>query len=360
MPVLSPPRIALALILFVFAGYATTTYLRRIAEIDARQGDTPRVTLSVVSVVGTRDKGETAHVKTKRRAGARKTRRQVGKAKAAIRRTGGAAGLRPHPDPMLVERSDLGMLPVVSKDGRRPWRVYARPFNRLGKRPRVAIVITGLGISRNATQSVISTLPGAVSFSFAPYADNLESWIEKSRDKGHEVLIDMPMEPIDYPRNDPGPNTLLASASVGQNIRRLEWALSRATGYIGVATFMGASLTAQPNALRPILAELKTRGLMILDTRENPRGHIAKLARRIDLPVAANDIFIDREPTVEAIERRLRELEKRVLENRTAIALARPLPVTIRTLIRWLPEIEGRGIVIAPVSALAQVNRNGS
>lgn len=348
--------------LFVFAGYATTTYLRRIAEVDARYGDIPRAALSIVSILAKRNKDIAAPAKPARAARANKeASRRAAKRKPAPKPLQEAsAGLHPHPDPMLVERGDLGMLPIVGEDGRRPWRVYSRPFSRLDKRPRIAIVITGLGISRNATQSVINTLPGAVTFSFAPYADNLDSWIKKSRDKGHEVLIDMPMEPLDYPRNDPGPNTLLARAPTDQNIRRLEWALSRTTGYIGVATFMGANLATQPKALKPILAEINARGLMLLDTRENLLGKIVELARVIDLPVAANDIFIDQEPTAAAIERRLRELEKRVLKKQTAIALARPLPITIKTLIRWLAELNGRGIALAPVSALAQTGKNGT
>lgn len=350
----SLPRIALILVLFAFAGYATTTYLRRVAEVDARRGEIPRATLSVGAILGAPAETETADQ------GAEAAPPMQARTPRRKRPAEASAALHPHPDPKLAERSDLGMLPVVGADGRRPWRVYARPFGRRDGRPRLAIVMTGLGVSRNATQSVINTLPGAISFSFAPYADNLDSWIGKSRDKGHETLIDMPMEPLDYPRNDPGPNTLLANAPPDQNIRRLRWALSRTTGYVGVATFMGASLAARPKALKPILAELKTRGLMILDSRENPVGHIVEISRRIGLPVVANDVFIDRTPTAEAIEERLRALEERARSKRTAVALARPLPVTIKTLIRWLPGLGDRGVALAPVSALAQTRGNGT
>jgi len=352
------PRIALALMLLVFAGYAMTTYLRRVAEVETRQGMAPQATLSIASILGkTGERGAIVPPNPERTLGSgpAKARRTSGK-----KRPDSGAGLHPHPDPMLIERSDFGMLPVVGEDGRRPWRVYARPFSRLDQRPRIAIVIAGLGVSRNATQSVINTLPGAISFSFAPYADNLDAWIDETRNRGHEALIDMPMEPRDYPRNDPGPNTLLASAPADQNIRRLEWALSRTTGYVGVATFMGASLAGRPKALKPILAELKSRGLMILDTKENPLGYIVEISHDIGLPVAANDMFLDREPTPDAIERRLRELEKQAREKGTAIGVARPLPVTIKTLIRWLPDLDGRGVALAPVSALAEARGNGT
>jgi polysaccharide deacetylase 2 family uncharacterized protein YibQ len=345
------PRLAVAFMLFAFAGYAATTYLRRIAEEDARRDEIPRASLSIAAL---RDVIAPSSAGVAEGAGVAKSPEP----KTAGRKP--VASLGPNPDPKLVERSSQGMLPVVGRDGRRPWRIYARPFSQLDSRARISIVIAGLGVSRNATQSVINTLPGSVSFSFAPYADNLGAWIRKSREAGHEVLIDIPMEPLDYPRSDPGPNTLLANAPGDENVRRLEWALSRATGYVGVATFMGASLAARPEALRPILTQLKTRGLMILDTRENPAGRIEDISREIDLPVAANHIFLDQEPTAAAIEQRLRNLEARALEGRAAIALARPLPVTIRTLLRWLPGLEQRGVVLAPISAMAQTRGNGT
>ena len=342
------PRIALVLMLLVFAGYATTTYLRRIAETDARQIDVPRATLAIGSVL--RDSAVT---------GTSANAPDSGPSRPAAR-SQQAAGLHPHPDPMLVERRDIGMLPVVGEDGRRPWQVYARPFDRQDARPRIAIVMTGLGVSKTATQRAIDALPGAVTFSFAPYADGLDRWVANGRNAGHEALIDMPMEPFDYPRNDPGPNALLARAPADENLRRLAWALSRTTGYVGVATFMGANLAARPAALRPVLAELQSRGLMILDTRENPLGHIAEIARETGLPFAVNDILIDAEPTAEAIAARLHALEGRARERGAAVALARPLPITIEALVRWLPGLDTRGVALAPLSALAQTRGNGT
>ena len=264
-----------------------------------------------------------------------------------------AAGLHPHPDPMLVEKSDLGPLPIIGKDGRRPWRVYARPFSRLDTRPRVAVIMSGLGISENATLQAIDMLPGSVTLSFAPFTKRLSGWIDKGRAKGHEVLLDLPMEPIDYPQNDPGPHTLLASVPIDQNLRQLEWILSRATGYVGVSTFMGSGLTTKPRALTPILTELKARGLMLVDTRENPLGLATKLARDVGLTVVANNVFVDQIPTAAKIQEGLAGLEKRAKRDGAAIAVARPYPVTLKQLSSWIGGLDAKGIAIAPVSALA-------
>lgn len=264
-----------------------------------------------------------------------------------------AAGMHPHPDLSLLEQSDLGPLPVIGKDGRVPWRVYARPYSLLDERPRIAIVIAGLGISETLTQQVIESMPGEVTLSFAAFSKNLKDWIDKSRADGHEVLIDLPMEPLDYPASDPGPRTLLASVPIDQNLRQLEWILSRATGYIGVATHMGSGLGTKPRALNPILAELNARGLLLVDTRENPVSLTGKLAREIGMTVATNESFIDRQPAGKIISKRLAELESKAKDHGGTVAVARPLPVTLRQLQPWIAGLKGKGIALAPVSALA-------
>ncbi len=264
-----------------------------------------------------------------------------------------AAGMHPHPDPLLLEQSDLGPLPVIGKDGRVPWRVYARPYSLLDERPRIAVVIAGLGISETMTQQVIESMPGEVTLSFAAFSKNIKKWIDKSRADGHEVLIDLPMEPIDYPASDPGPRTLLASVPIDQNLRQLEWILSRATGYIGVATYMGSGLGTKPRALNPILTELKNRGLLLVDTRENPISLTGKLAREMGMTVATNESFIDRQPAGKIISERLAKLEIRAKDHGTIVAVARPLPVTLQLLKPWIASLKGKGLALAPVSAIA-------
>ena len=192
--------------------------------------------------------------------------------------------LRAAPDPALVQRSAVGPLPKVATDGRKPWRVYARPFDLADKRPRIAIVITGLGLRRSAIEAAINALPGAVTLAFAPYADRLDGWIRKARASGHEILLDLPMEPINFPADDPGPQALLTSLPPSENQQRLLCSLGRVTGYVGITDFMGSRFTMSSRHLRPILTALNQRGLMFLDSRAAPRSRVADLAREIGLP----------------------------------------------------------------------------
>jgi len=266
-----------------------------------------------------------------------------------------AAVLHPHPDPQLVEATDTGPLPIIGKDGRQPWRVYSRPFNALEKRPRVAIVITGLGVSFNATKSAVAQLPGEVTFAFAPFADKLEEWIDAARGAGHEVLLDLPMEPKDFPRSDPGPFGLLTSLQPEQNLRRFEWVLSRITGYVGVTNYQGDRFSGNKTAMKPILAELKRRGLMFVDSMENTLSAGPALASAIKLPFARNSRIIDRVASRAAIGKQLAEIAKIAKIQGFAVLMARPYPVTIRVLKRWISKLGDMGLVLAPVSAV--VNR---
>lgn len=261
-------------------------------------------------------------------------------------------GLGPAPDRSLVEPSRDGPLPMVGKDGRKPWQVYARPFDQSDKRPRVALIFSGLGQSTAATEAAIQRLPGGVTLAFAPYAKNLDQWIGLARAAGHEVLLTVPMEPIGYPENDPGPHTLLTSLTEQENRDRLLFLLSRFTGYVGVLNTMGARLTTSPQNLKPILEEIKDRGLIFVDARSSLRSVAAAQATEIGLPRAINNRFIDIKAARSDIDQRLDELERIAREGGYAVGIGSPYPVTIERVALWVRELESKGIALAPVSAM--------
>lgn len=256
------------------------------------------------------------------------------------------------PDPDLLEDAPAGNLPIISGDGRQPWQVYARPFPDQDTRPRIAVVLTGMGLSRSASDAVIKQLPGSISLSFAAYADKLEDWIDAARLGGHEVLLDLPMEPTNFPRSDPGPYTLLTALSVNENLDRLDWVMARAGGYIGLTSQQGSRFVTSTEQLRPVLDVLKRRGLMFLDARSTSRSLAAGIAAEIGVPRALNNRFLDSEATRGAIDRKLAELEQIARETGFAVGIAQSYPVTIERLAAWTGALEGKGIALAPISAL--------
>lgn len=266
-----------------------------------------------------------------------------------------ATPLGPVPDPALIAKTPKGPLPIIAPDGRQAWQVYAKPFEDVRKRPRIAIVLGDMGLSQSATNTAIQQLPAAVTLAFAPYAGDLQTWIAKARAAGHEVMLQLPMEPLDYPANDPGPQALLTSLTKGDNQERLDWLLSRFTGYIGVTNYMGSKFTAAPAELRPILEEIKKRGLMFLDSRSSQRSAVPRLAREIGLPHATNSRFLDNEASRAAIDARLEELERIAKSTGTAVGMCYPYPVTIERIANWAAKLPINDFVLAPVSAV--VNR---
>jgi polysaccharide deacetylase 2 family uncharacterized protein YibQ len=262
--------------------------------------------------------------------------------------------LAPAPDSRLVERTRYGMLPKIAPDGATPAQIYARPP---GPQPasqpagRIAILMGGLGISQSGTADAIAKLPGVVSLAFAPYGAELERTVQRARTGGHEVFLQLPMEPFDYPDNDPGPHTLLTGPKAADNIDRLHWALSRFTGYVGIVNFLGGRLTADETALSPILRELAGRGLMVVDDGSSSRSQLASSAARAQIPALKVDRVIDTVARADAIDKELAGLEALAREQGVAVAAASALPVSIERIARWAQSLEGRGLALVPVSA---------
>ncbi|MGE5203933.1 MAG: divergent polysaccharide deacetylase family protein [Acidobacteriota bacterium] len=263
--------------------------------------------------------------------------------------------LPPAPDPALVEQGAQGPLPIIGPDGRKPWQVYARPFDRADRRPRVAVILTGLGQSSAATEAAINDLPGGITLAFNPYAPRLEEWIERARAAGHEVLLSLAMEPLEYPRIDPGPHTLLVALEATQNLERTQWVLSRVTGYVGTITAAGSRFTTSKSDLLPVLDELKARGLMFVDRRVTERSVAATLAKSVGLPRAACDVTLDQQASRDAIDQHLEQLETLARQNGVAVGVGDSYPVTIERIARWAGGLERKGIALAPVSATADL-----
>ncbi len=262
--------------------------------------------------------------------------------------------LAPAPDPRLFERSRFGLLPKTGPDGATPAQVYARP---LGPAPetkpagRIALVVGGLGISRNGTAEAVAKLPGPVSLGFAPYGPELERAVQNARSDGHEVFLQVPMEPFDYPDNDPGPHTLLTGPKAADNPDRLHWLLGRFSGYVGIVNFLGGRFTADEAALSPILREIAGRGLMVIDDGSSPRSLLATAAHRAQIPALKVDRVVDAVSRADAIDQELQRLEGLARERGIAVGAATALPLSLERIARWIATLEARGIVLVPVSA---------
>jgi hypothetical protein len=263
-----------------------------------------------------------------------------------------AAGRAPI-DERLIESSPQGSIPIVGPDGARAADVYARPVKSAAAGPRVAIMVGGLGVSAAATGEALAKLPGVVTLAFTPYGQDIERLVARARGEGREVVLQVPMEPFDYPDNDAGPQTLLTSLSPEQNLERLHWAMSRFQGYVGIANYMGARFTAAEQALVPVMRDAGKRGLIYVDDGTSARSLSSQLAGASNTPFAKANIVLDAVPTPSEIDNALARLEAMARERGVAIGVATALPASIDRIAQWAKAAAGRGIVLVPVSAVA-------
>lgn len=255
-----------------------------------------------------------------------------------------AAGLPPAPYAGMTQPGPGGLLPIIAADGRAPSTAYARPFQPNGK-PRVAIVIGGLGIKADTTRAAIETLPPEVTLSFAVYADGLQGWIDLARQHGHEVLLEAPMEPIDYPQNDPGPFTLLANARPEDTIKRLDYLLARATGYFGVTNYMGSRFVTSKNGMSAFSSGLRRRGLAFIDDG-------SAVAQGGGVPRASASAIVDDNLAADAIGRKLAGLEAEASLRGQSLGSGFGYGVTVQQVALWSRGLAQRGYQLAPASAV--------
>ncbi|WGD52818.1 divergent polysaccharide deacetylase family protein [Bradyrhizobium sp. CB1650] len=262
-------------------------------------------------------------------------------------------------DQKLLEKSRYGMIPVVA-DGVKPFNVYAADADRAkaAKMPVVAIVIGGLGVGAAKTTDAIMKLPPAVTLAFTPYGSDPGKLAERARAQRHEIFLQIPMEPYDFPDNDPGPQTLLTSLSQDQNLDRLYWHLSRMQGYAGITNFMGARFVATDAAMQPIIREAAKRGLGFFDDGSSPRSIASQAAAGQSLPFGKGDIALDAVPTPAEIDRALNKLESVARERGVAVGTASALPVSIERIGAWIKTLGDRGILLAPLTTAMLKSRS--
>jgi polysaccharide deacetylase 2 family uncharacterized protein YibQ len=259
------------------------------------------------------------------------------------------------PDPELIEKTSVGQLPIKSADGVRAMDVYSRQPDTEGNFgvARIVIIVGGLGISQTSTNQAIDALPSGVTFAFAPYGNSLSRWMWAARKAGHEILMQIPMEPFGYPQINAGEHSLLASVEENKNQQNLRWSLGRTTNYVGVMNYLGGKMLTSPEVLTPIFEELSDRGLMFVDDGSTRNSIAESVSKATGLPHTRAHLTIDSLRSRSAIIKKLKELEEMAKRTGLAIGVATAFPETISQIAKFLKNAKKRGLEITPVSAIA-------
>lgn len=258
------------------------------------------------------------------------------------------------PDDALIEETADGKLPVIAADGTRPVDRYARPWSG-ARGTRIAIVVGGLGLSQTGTQRALDKLPEDITLAFAATGNSLFRWMPIARRGGHEILLQVPLEPFDYPDNDPGRLTLVSKDPAADNIKRLHESMARMTNYTGIMNYLGGRFLADSTALEPVMQEISNRGLLFLDDGSSAQSLSATYAKAFGGPHAFADVMLDQEVSKSAVLKKLDELERIALRKGSAIGVASAFDVSVDAVTEWARQAQGRGIEIVGVSVLADV-----
>ncbi|MEM1086746.1 MAG: divergent polysaccharide deacetylase family protein [Pseudomonadota bacterium] len=235
-----------------------------------------------------------------------------------------------------------------------PFEKFSRPFENAENKPTVSIVLGGMGINWRHTQAAINELPAEVTLSFAPGAKNLSTWVRRARADGHEVLIELPMEPYSYGRTRPHPQVLQVAASEEVNLRRLNTLLRRVSGYAGVINYQGAKFASNESTSKVILSALDEKGLALFEDGSLTESVLGNVASELGLTYAASKTVIDALPEGDSIEAKLMYLESQARTNGQALGTAFAYPISIDMLKTWTNSLEEKGIALAPASHYAR------
>lgn len=196
-------------------------------------------------------------------------------------------------------------------------------------------------------------MPGPLTLSYLPYGAGVAEQAGKARAAGHELMVHMPMEPL-ASNVSPGPDALLTGLPAGELAARVARNLEKFDGYVGVNNHMGSRFTENTTLLKPVLVELKRRGLLFLDSRTSPRSVGDSVGQQVGLPHTGRDVFLDHDMAPAAVSAALARLEQVAQRNGTAIAIGHPHDVTRQALAAWLPSLPAKGIALVPLSAIVR------
>lgn len=219
----------------------------------------------------------------------------------------------------------------------------------------IAIILTDAGLSESTTQKALQALPKPVAVAFSPYSMRLAPWLDEAKNAGRETFLLLPMEPLNYPKDDPGPQALLTRKSEAENSITLTSLLTLAGNADGVMNFMGSRFLGDRRNMIPALAKIRKSGLMFV---ENPSmsglQSAATFAEETGVPYLSADVQIDVQASPASIRQQLFQLEKIAQEKGFAIGIASPYPVTLDILPQWADSLQGRGFKLTAPSTLVE------
>lgn len=219
--------------------------------------------------------------------------------------------------------------------------------------PQIAIIIDDIGYDKDLAMDLLN-LDKNITFSILPFSPVGTQLAHTLSAKGAELMLHLPMEPIPYPKVNPGPGALLSSMSPDELLTQLRKDIHAVPGTVGANNHMGSRLTADADKMNQIFTVLKQNNLFFVDSRTSPESKGEQSARMFQLKFSRRDVFLDNLQDVEYISGQIEKLIKEAQANGSAIGIGHPHQATLDALKRELPKTRGK-VRLVPASRLVEV-----
>ena len=237
-----------------------------------------------------------------------------------------------------------------------PWQRYAKPVPLKEGYGAIAIVIDDVGVVRERSEAVVRDLPNEITLSFLPYGDSTAELSLEAFEKGHEIMIHVPMQPKAHADGyvaDPGPNALITSLSLDEVRKRTEQHMESLLSLsVGVNNHMGSAFTEWYEGMNTVLDAVAAENLMFMDSVTTSKSQVMAAGKGKGIPLLRRDIFLDHSQKKEDIRAALAKVEAVAKAQGSVIAIGHPHPETIEVLAEWVNTLDEKKLQLIPISML--------
>lgn len=218
-------------------------------------------------------------------------------------------------------------------------------------KPKIAIIIDDMGYSKEAFEE-LAKLNIKLTFSFFPGGTYTKVLASEAYSKGFDCMLHLPMEPISFPKDNPGNDAVFVNMDKGKIKKLVEKHLKSVPFIVGVNNHMGSRATQEKDIMLVVLNEVKTNNLIFVDSLTTEKSTAEKAAKEIGFKILKRDIFLDSEQSDEFTKNALKRLVAMAKKRKRVLAIGHPLKSTINALREEIPFMLGEGMEFVPVSQL--------
>ena len=214
---------------------------------------------------------------------------------------------------------------------------------------RLVILVDDMGQNVKVFEKFASLDP-AITFSILPHLPHTKAVAQKAAEMKRAVMLHLPMQPVDWPKINPGEGALMVHDEMATTLELLAKNLVQVPNAIGVNNHMGSAFVQYAEGMDGVMKELKTKNLFFLDSK-TASGRVAKeAAQNSGVPYLSRDIFLDDNPDPAKVREQLAKAAEMALSRGLVIAICHPRAATFEILKEDLPLLKLKGIVVTPIS----------